>query len=196
MKIHIIAAEAGVFFFSSLLNCGVTVKIYGNPSVKNFLSKNIKIKKDYISDRIQTLFLNSKPIDNIDNALLENGATLALSAAMPGTAGALFRKRGRYSAMRKQITYTNNIGVKKNKEGKIILKLFNMPAKELADIIFERGVSIENETLILFLKNYQKGLLPHIRSIYLDCKKKDKKIFFNKYLISDLQAINLKATFS
>ncbi len=142
------------------------------------------------------LFLNSKPIDNINNAFLENGAALALSAAMPGTAGALFRKQGRYAAMRKQITYTDNIDVKKNKKGEIILKLFNMPARELADIIFESGVSIEKETLSLFLKNYNKGLEPYIRSIYLDCKKKDKKNFFNKYLKSGFQAINLKATFS
>jgi hypothetical protein len=71
-----------------------------------------------------------------------------------------------------------------------------MPARELADIIFERGVSIEKETLSLFLKNYNKGLEPHIRSIYLDCKKKDKKNFFNKHSKSGFQAINLKATFS
>jgi len=175
VNIHIIVAKSGVSFFSFLLNYGVTVKIYDNPSVKDFLLKDLKIDENYISDRIQTLFLNSKPIDNIDNAFLENGATIALSAAMPGTAGALFRKKGLYAAMRKQITYTNNIDIKKNKEGKITLKLFNMPAKELADIIFKRGVLIEKETLNLFLKNYNERLSPHIKSIYADCKKGGQK---------------------
>ncbi|MBW1649877.1 MAG: hypothetical protein JRJ44_04225 [Deltaproteobacteria bacterium] len=192
MNIHIITSKSGVSFFSFLLNYGVGVKIYDNPSVKKFLLKDLKIDEDYISNRIQTLFLNSKPIDNIDNAFLENGATLALSAAMPGTAGALFRKKGRYAAMRKQITYTDNIDIKKNKEGKIILKLFNMPAKELAGIIFERGVLIEKETLSLFLKNYNQRITPHIKEIHSDCKKKDKTIFFNR----NLKAINLKVTFS
>ena len=190
-NIHVVAAKKAASFFSCLLNYGVGVKIYGNPSIKNFLLKSLKIDEDYASNRIQTIFLNSKPIDNIANAFLENGSILALSAAMPGTAGALFRKSGRYAAMRKQISYTDNADIKKNKEGTIILKLFNITAKELAGIIFKSEVSIEKKTLNFFLKNYNQYLTPHIKEIYLNGKKKDRKNFFDE----NLKTIYLKATF-
>lgn len=48
----------------------------------------------YVEERIQTLLLNGLAVDDPDTAVLESGARLALSAAMPGVLGATLRRGG------------------------------------------------------------------------------------------------------
>ena len=49
--------------------------------------------------------LDGKPVDDIGAALVQDGSTLALSAAMPGLVGATLRRGGAYSSFRSAITY-------------------------------------------------------------------------------------------
>jgi len=53
---------------------------------------------------IKVLFLDYSPVDDLDAAIIKDGAILALSAAMPGLVGAAMRKDG-LSWMRTSITY-------------------------------------------------------------------------------------------
>jgi len=42
------------------------------------------LDEDYVTQRISTIFLDGKPVDDIDTLLVRDGAVLSLSAAMPG----------------------------------------------------------------------------------------------------------------
>jgi hypothetical protein len=55
------------------------------------LCDQFQVETDYLENRIKTIFLDGKPVDDEDKAVLKNGSTLALSAAMPGLVDSTFR---------------------------------------------------------------------------------------------------------
>jgi len=63
-------------------------------SIKNLLCNQFDITPEYLSDRISTIFLNGKPVDDVESAIIKDNSILALSGAMPGLVGATFRKGG------------------------------------------------------------------------------------------------------
>jgi hypothetical protein len=74
--------------FSQLLQNGFWIKGNVGCSVKSFLCEQFGLSPEYLEKRIQTIFLDGQPVDNVETATLRDGATLSLSAAMPGLAGA------------------------------------------------------------------------------------------------------------
>ena len=79
----------------------------------------------------------------MDSAWVENGSKLALSAAMPGLVGVTFRKGGFYASLRNTITYSKTEASVVKGDGEIVLKLFNMVAKELGPAFLENGIRID-----------------------------------------------------
>lgn len=63
-------------------------------SVRELLCGQLGVAPEYLEGRIQTIFLNSRPVDDPATATVTPGATLALSGPMPGLAGAICRKGG------------------------------------------------------------------------------------------------------
>jgi len=87
---------------------------------------------------------------------------------MPGLVGATFRKGGRYASFRSTISHseTGNSGVKG--DGEIVLKLFNMVAKELGPAFLQKGIIIEGKRFQdLMLRNLE-GLKAACNSIHLN----------------------------
>ena len=78
--------------FVGLLNAGFMINVRVGESVRTLLCDRIGLDQSYFDERIQTLFLNSKPVDDPATAVVKDNAILALSAAMPGLVGATFRK--------------------------------------------------------------------------------------------------------
>jgi hypothetical protein len=125
-------------------------------TIHDFLVKELGIEDYYIENRIQTIFLNGKAVDNIETTGISNGDTLSLSAAMPGLVGATFRRGGRYAAMRQSVSHSENETSTPAKTKIIILKLFNLIAKEIGPGLLERGIRIPGDDLIPFLLNQSK----------------------------------------
>lgn len=123
-----------------LLNQGVEVDIFRPSSIESFLRQTLQIPADYIENRIQTLFVDGKPVDNLKTACLKPGETLALSAAMPGVAGAILRKGGPLSPMREQISFGDGGSFSTRMQGRIKLKLFNFLAREIGLDLLKQGV--------------------------------------------------------
>jgi hypothetical protein len=146
---------------AQLLQRGIVVKAPVNCTIRDFLNGQLKLSSDYIENRISTILLNGKPVDNIDKATLKNGDTLALSAAMPGLVGTTLRKGSFYAAMRDGITYHENAETASQCEGMVTLKLFNMVAKELEPLLLEDGIWVKMEHLEDFLKNQPPDFLTH-----------------------------------
>ena len=131
--------------FFPLLMEGVEVEIETGASVKQLLTEQFGITADYISSRITTLFLNSRAVDNTTTALVQDGAVLALSGAMPGLVGATMRSGGFYAAMRGAMTHHNGDDIPLAKQGRIKLKIFNLLLNELGPRVLSRGIVLSSE---------------------------------------------------
>jgi hypothetical protein len=146
---------------AQLLQRGIVVKAPVNCTIRDFLNGQLKLSSDYIENRISTILLNGKPVDNIDNATLKDGDTLALSAAMPGLVGTTLRKGSFYAAMRDGITHHETTETASQCEGTVTLKLFNMVADELEPLLLEDGIWVKKEHLEDFLKSRPADFLTH-----------------------------------
>ncbi len=147
--------------FSQLLQNGFWIKGYVGCSVKSFLCEQFGLSPEYLEKRIQTIFLDGDVVDDVERATVEDGATLSLSAAMPGLAGAVLRKGGYYAAMRDQISCREEEPSVSGQPGKVLIKLFNMPLQELGPIFLEHGISVKGDNLKDVLKaradDFQRG---------------------------------------
>ena len=147
--------------FSQLLQNGFWIKGNVGCSVKSFLCEQFGLSPEYLEKRIQTIFLDGDAVDDVERAAVKDGATLSLSAAMPGLAGAVLRKGGYYAAMRDQISCKGETTSASMQSGKVLVKLFNMPLQELGPIFLEHGIWVESDKLKDILKaradDFQKG---------------------------------------
>ena len=135
-----------------LLQQGFEVEASLGTSIKAFLGINFDIPNDYIDNRLQTIFLNGKAVDNIDTAVMKSGSTLALSTAMPGLAGAVMRRGGYLTAMRDQISHREDEEAMVAQKGKIRIKLFNLLVKELGSTFLQYGIWVQGKPLETILK--------------------------------------------
>jgi hypothetical protein len=138
--------------FSHLLGQGIIVGTRTGISVRDLLCRQIGVSDAYLDRRVQTIFLNGKVVDDVDTALIRNGAVLALSAAMPGLAGATLRRGGVYAAMRKEISHHNKTSNDSPENGSVTIKLFNFVALELGAIFLEQGVQIDGKQMEYFFQ--------------------------------------------
>lgn len=139
--------------FFPLLALGFTIKTLVGCSVEEMLFNQLGLDTDYFEHRLQTIFLDGKAVDNVKAAKVRQGATLALSAAMPGLAGAILRRNGVYAAMRHEITHENNMTKETVKEGTVTLKLFNLVAGDLGPRFLKQGIWIKGKYLQRFFRN-------------------------------------------
>jgi hypothetical protein len=121
-----------------------------------------------VERRITTIFLDGKPVDAIGTVRIRDGAVLALSAAMPGLAGASLRKDSVLSSMRKGITHdVDRIGATEE-DGVITVKLFNLLTRELAPAFLRRGVLLPAAEAEAFFRGMGGEFLDGCREIVLD----------------------------
>ena len=159
------------FCFLKLIEQGFKLTVKTGLTVRELLCGQLGVSGDYFDNRIQTIFLDGKAVDDVDAAWVHENSRLALSAAMPGLVGATFRKGGRYASLRSSISYakTKTPGVRG--EGKITLKLFNMVAKELGPVFLRKGVIIDRNTFQNFVIDNPEDLKAACSSVHLDDKK-------------------------
>lgn len=134
----------------TILQKGCYVKVIGGCSIRDLLCDQFGISGEYVRTEIKVFFLNASPVDNIDKATVLHGATLALSAAMPGLVGAAMRSDG-LSWMRGSITHQDD-GLEHSHDLSVIqLKLFNQVMADLGEMFLRRGVYVKPSILIEFI---------------------------------------------
>ncbi len=141
----------GMHRFLPLLGEGFVVHGRAGLSVEAFLCGEIGIPANYLRDRVQTVFLNGKAIDDLGSTVVVDNSVMALSAAMPGLAGAVLRRGGFYAAMRRQISHETAADARTGKAAAVTLKLFNLVARELGPNFLEKGILIPCGRLREFL---------------------------------------------
>jgi hypothetical protein len=122
------------------------------------LCNQLGIQEDYLEQRIQSIFLNGKVVDDVNTAIVNEDATMALSGAMPGLAGAILRTGGYYAPMRSQISHQKNSILSQITKGKIILKLWNLVVKELGPTFLQQGILLQGEELQSFFERHREAL--------------------------------------
>jgi hypothetical protein len=137
--------------FFPLLQQGFNVRVQVGCGIRELLCNQFGIDTDYLKQRITTIFLNSKPVDDTELSRVADGATLALSAAMPGLVGATMRRGGFYAAMRGGITHHESSAGAEEKYGEIRIKLFNLLMAELGPGFLRQGIIVPTPALVNFL---------------------------------------------
>ncbi|MBW1777166.1 MAG: hypothetical protein JRI76_12065 [Deltaproteobacteria bacterium] len=173
MKITITAK--GLRPFLRLLQTGMILRVPQGTSVRETLVKHFGMDPAYLENRIQTLFLNGKPVDDLDAAVVAEGSVLALSAAMPGLVGATLRRGSYLAAMRQCI----EAGAPPPGTGKtpvrVTVKLFNMVAKELGPERLTAGIVVDGSTFHAFLKDEEAVLRKDGLKITVDaCLRRER----------------------
>lgn len=139
--------------FQLLLQQGfVIVTTVGN-NIRTVLCDQLGVSNEYLDNRINTIFLDGKPVDDVGKATVGNGSTLALSASMPGLVGAAMRKGGVIARFRGAITHVDDESAVESKQGVIILKLYNMVADELGPTFLQSGIILKDKDMQDFLGN-------------------------------------------
>jgi hypothetical protein len=151
-----------------LLGQGFSVNIHSGVTVKNLLCKQLGIHEDYLAQRIQTIFLNAKVVDDVNTAIVAEGATLALSGAMPGLVGAILRSGGYYAAMRNQLSHVESEPSPQAQSATITLKLMNIVAKELGPVFLQQGIRLKKQTLREFIESRMDDLKAGCMACELD----------------------------
>lgn len=151
-KIVLIVPDSLIQRFSLILQQGFALKVHVGCTVEELLRQQLGVSPEYIEERIQTIFLDGNPIDDIATAYVLSGSTLALSAALPGLAGATLRRGGYYAPLRSQISYKQANDIEATHEGVVFLKLFNLSLKELGPFFLSQGVLVNGKNLSNFFR--------------------------------------------
>jgi hypothetical protein len=152
--------------FFTLFEEGVAVEVETGCSIRELLIEQFGIAAEYIASRITTVFVNHRAVDNMDNALIYDGAVLALSGAMPGLVGATMRSGGYYAAMRGNMTYRNEAAAPEVKTGMIKVKLFNLLLPDIGPRLLLHGILLPEERWQEFLAQQPEKL--RVRGYWLD----------------------------
>ncbi|MDO9068877.1 MAG: hypothetical protein Q7W05_10540 [Deltaproteobacteria bacterium] len=145
ITLHLAADQLNTFF--PILQKGVTVPAVVGCSLKSLLIDQFKIPADYVTDRITTIFLDNRPVDDLDLAIIHDCSRVTLSAAMPGLVGATMRRGGFYAALRQGISHAVDSGTATGQHGTVRLKLFNLLLAEIGPLVLVRGIILEQDEL-------------------------------------------------
>lgn len=152
--------------FTTLLQSGIILPCRTGTPIGVFLDNLPGFDLSYISERIQTIFLDGHAVDDLQRPFAKSRHVLALSAAMPGLAGAIFRRNSMCAALRTRPLQTASSS-KSEEETEVHLKLFNMIAREKGAGILAAGGYFTGETLHEFFIQ-RPSLQQSLLSIELD----------------------------
>ena len=172
-RVDIDIAEDQLRRFFPLLGGGFDILTEVDLTVSAWFCSQPGLATDYLKNRIQTIFLDGKAVDDPEKAIVKDGSTLALSAAMPGMVGSTFRKEGVFASMRSQISHVTDPSVHHDRQIEVKLKLFNLIAKELGPAFLQKGVIIEGEHFQDFAVRNSENFKTACISIRLNDEKTD-----------------------
>ena len=156
--------------FYELLQAGFRVKCKVGVSIESLFYEQFGLNPRLVEEKISTIFLNGKPVDdiNVDNS--EDGSTLALSGAMPGLVGATLRRKSPLASFRQSISASKDAKDNENSEGCVQIKLFNILLKELGPGFLERGILVPSVELKAFFSKQSDEFWHRCKKIIVDGK--------------------------
>ncbi|PIE73662.1 MAG: hypothetical protein CSA20_02075 [Deltaproteobacteria bacterium] len=166
-----ISAE-NISFFLGILQTGVQIRVVSKTSLGDFLCKCPGFSLRYVEKEVQTIFINGKAVDDLQTPLSGRQPVVAISAAMPGLAGAIFRRNGLHASLRTSPgpEPEREERVQGNETIEVTLKLFNTILRDKGEEILRSGVVIASARLVDFLEK-RRELLEMIEKASLDARE-------------------------
>ncbi len=124
--------------------------------------------RKYLEEKVQTVFLDGSAVDDLDCAIVEGDSVIALSAAMPGLAGAILRKGSPILALRSRTSPVKVPHRTDDTMHALRLKLFNTIANEMGPGLLHGGILVKRPDLEDFLSNRRKLLEDAVLEAKLD----------------------------
>jgi hypothetical protein len=137
--------------FLPLLQKGFYITI-STGNLRDILCEICGLDAEQVRQRIQTIFLNGKPVDDIAGTQVHDGDCLALSAAMPGLVGATMRSGGVLAGFRQSISHRTMEGRTDTVGGVLLIKLFNLLIAEMGPRFLRQGILVHPDDLKGLLK--------------------------------------------
>ncbi len=151
--------------YTTVFQGGVLIEARAGVSLGSFLDALPGFDHEYIVNEIQTIFLNGTAIDDLATPLEGDHPVLALSAAMPGLAGAILRRNSFHAALR--TTVTERRDHRDRGPITITLKLFNSIARDCGPALLAAGIRLDTGVLRVFRATHPT-LAAGLRHIVLD----------------------------
>ena len=134
-----------ISMFATVLQAGIKIQCPPGVTVGKFLHSLPDFSMEYITEVIETIFLDGNPVDDLEDTFSAPNQTLALSSSMPGLAGAILRRNSFHAALRSK---TKTIATSNYRENTTVLvKLFNTVAQARGPRLLKDGVIISAERL-------------------------------------------------
>jgi hypothetical protein len=155
-----------------LLQNGFFIEACVGCSIKDFFSERLGLSPEYIQKRIQGIFLDGKPADHIETAIIRDGARLTISGTMPGLAG-MALKSGPLAVFRHGITHRETGDYSYSGDGFVHFKLLNLLMKDMGPQLFKNGIYIRSSDLAGYLATLPAEFWQACKSVTVDDIKAD-----------------------
>jgi len=156
--------------FDLILQSGFTFITPVGRSVRSFLCDELGLSADYVEEKISTVFLDGRPVDDLSSAMIRHDSKLTLSAAMPGLVGVTLRRGSILASFRETITHRETGTPESNEEGPVQIKLFNAMMRALGPAFLARGILVEASVLSEFIEHSMGAIKETCRTILLNGK--------------------------
>lgn len=160
-----------------ILQQGFAVSV---PSGSNLLDVlcHAGFSRDYLERYVKTIFVDGSAVDDPASREIFTGSVIALSAAMPGLAGAIFRKGSPFSGLRSRTDRQENAEAVNQCKAVVTLKLFNTVAEDMGVSLLGRGIILNRSVLEGFFINRRELLETSLVEVKLDGKPMDRSLLF------------------
>jgi hypothetical protein len=146
-QVAVIADPSRARAYLALLQEGAALRAKTGVAVRTFLCEGLGLSPSYVSEQLSTVFLNGRPVDDLDSALICDGYRLSLSGALPGLAGAVMRRSSPLAPLRGTGRRGRATASEPGQEGLLWIKLFNVVLEELGPLMLRRGVLVQSGRL-------------------------------------------------
>jgi len=144
---------------------GLGVDITAGCSLRATLADDLGLGRECVETRIQTVFLDGSPVDDIDTDFARPGSVLALAGALPGVAGIAMQRGSRIGVYREGITHQachpvwqDSSVAETPRRLRVTLKLFNTVAVECLAQVLRHGVEVRAGRLAELLDERPEAL--------------------------------------
>ncbi len=138
--------------FFQILQKGFVIKAQVGCNVMDLFCEQFGLRPEYFEERVQTIFLDGNPVDDVHSAIVKAGSHIALSGAMPGLVGAVLRKGGFYASMRREISHREKGKPESRRDGMVFVKIFNILLKELGPAFLGKGIWVKGNEMEAFFE--------------------------------------------
>lgn len=135
-----------------ILQAGALVDCLTWLPLTRLLDEEFMLDKKSLS-QLDVFFLDGKPVDDPDSALVPDGSRLALAGGLPGIAGLAMRKGSALAGLRPGITFIQeDFDPREPTPGRLEIALFSLALRLVSGHFLKRGVLVDAGRLLPYLR--------------------------------------------